>query len=346
VKRVAHWRNDINDVQVHPLYQLARVLAGDPGEQLELAGPVFLLSMDDVLEGVAHDYLQDVVAGATDDYVYMVLLLCILVLSIVAEAAFWATRGRGSHLETELSRAVDSKATAEALRGQLATLTLSGTALAWGESVEFIKERKGIATPDFVLRRASASLFVECTTSKRKAAEPNLLEKVSSALAHAWNEKRKKFDRNEYQPGVVTVDLSGLPVDRGIGVHLRTDLVERRDLVIAAGRTVSVGISHARSDFELMLHESQVRGLVAVAASALNSKFAKDNQILGIYAHYGQNVAVDARSQAIQRPIRGTLYWAGDPRSPEFELALRIAVPPVSNEVPAGRLPPVYVQLV
>lgn len=348
VKLVAHWRNDLADAQVHPLYQLARVFDGDPGDFLELKGPVFLLTMDDVLEGIAHEYLNTVVGGASADYEYTVLLLCLLMLSVISEACFWATRGRGSHLETELARAMDSNGTAEALRGQLATLTLSGTALAWGETVEFINERSAekIATPDFVLRRASASLFIECTTSKRKAPEPNDMDKVSAALAHAWREKRAKFARPEYQPGVVTVDLSGLPVDRGVGVHLRTDLVERRDLSIAAGRAVSIGISHARADFELMLHESQVRGMVAVAASALNSRFARDNRIVGIYAHYGQNIAVDARSQAVQRPIRGTLYWAGDPTGPEFELATRMAVPPVSNQVPSGQLPPVFVQLV
>jgi hypothetical protein len=116
--------------------------------------------------------------------------------------------------------------------------------------------------------------------------------------------------------------------------------------VIGAGRTIAIGVSHARDDFELLTHESQARGMVALAASALNSRAAKDRKILGIYAHYGQNVAVDARSQAIQRPIRGTLYWSGETSLPEFELALRVAVVPVANSVTVGRMPPVFVQLV
>jgi len=348
VKRVAHWRNDIEDAVVHPLYQLARVLDGDPGEFLELPGPAFLMTLDGVLEGIAHEYLNTVVDGASEDYEYTVLQLGILVLSVVAELCFWATRGHGSNLETELNRAVDTKTTFEALRGQLATLSLSGSALSWGYAVEFIQERPAekIATPDFVVRRAGASLFVECTTSKRRTDVPNDLGKISGALAHGWNEKARKFGRAEYRPGLVTVDMSGLPIDRFVGVHLRTDLVERRDITIAAGRSVSIGISHARADFELMTHESQTRGLLAVAASALSSMLAKENRILGIFAHYWQNVVVDARTGAIHRPMRGMLFWSGEIDGPDFDLALRVVVPAVSNEVPESRVPPILVQLV
>jgi hypothetical protein len=302
--------------------------------------------MDEVFDGLAHEYILN--TSLSDPYVDAIMGLSVVGLGVVAEACFWSTHGRGSHLENELARAFTSVETVKALRGQLATLTLSGHALAWGEAVEFIPERskEKIATPDFVVRRGGTSLFVECTTSERRSTTPNDLEAITAAVARGWTEKKKKFGSEEYRPGLVTIDISGLPVNRGAGVALRTALVDRHVMPIDAVRKMTFGISRARDDFELLVHESQTRGLIAVAASALGSRAAKENDIKGLYVHYGQNVVVDTRSGVISRPIRGTLFWAGAVRDPEFDLALRVAVPAVGNDVPEDMMPPIFVQIV
>jgi hypothetical protein len=50
---LAYWRRDL-DAAIHPLSQLGRVLQGDPGDYLEYPGPVFLLTFNEILEGITH----------------------------------------------------------------------------------------------------------------------------------------------------------------------------------------------------------------------------------------------------------------------------------------------------
>ncbi len=339
--KLAEWKNDIDNPVAHPLSTLENILVGQPGEFLEF-GPMLPLTITEVIEGAAHEYFTQM-AERDEDYLAMLALLSLLALSAVAESCFWATLGTGSNLRVELGRVFSGDPTD--LRGQLATLSLSGTALAWGEHVEFVSESRS-PTPDFLVRRASDVLFVECTTSGRICKTTNDLSAMGDAIARAWNEKRVKFEEREFQPGLVTVDLSGIPVDRKAGVHLLTERVSKHTVTLGPGRVLTIGISDARSDFELMTHENWTRGPIALASTALNSKYAVEHNILGLLTHYGQDIVIDGRRRSVHRPIRNMLFWRGDPHSPWFDMALRVALQPVSNHVPEHRIPPVFVQLV
>src|SRR5690242_2154866 len=55
---LAFWRNDL-DAANHPLSQLGRVVRGDPGDYLEYPGPVFLLTLDEIFEGITHEYVVE-----------------------------------------------------------------------------------------------------------------------------------------------------------------------------------------------------------------------------------------------------------------------------------------------
>jgi len=350
-EKIIIWRLGSNNLPANStsevsFEQLEQVLNGFPGNDLDFCGPYFFLTIDQIFNGLQYECQRKDYKIELEIYRRMLLRLCLVVLSLIAEICFWATRGKGAQLEKELGRALSSSGTAKALRGQFATLALAGTAFAWGEQVEFIDEKAGVKTPDFVIRRACHSLFVECTTSQINETKPNNLEQIRKSIARGWLEKSKKFSEDKYRPGLVTIDLSGSPIDRFAGVNISTGLVNRVNIPIAVGRTISIGIYDAISDFELMTHECQNHGLIAVAARALHSKIAQDNHILGIYVHYGQNIIVNAIDGAIYRPIRGILYWSGDLASEEFKMAICVAIPPVSNQIPEHIIPPIFIKLV
>src|ERR1035438_1244212 len=223
-KGLANWRDDLNAMD-HPLAQLGRVLRGDPGEHLEYQGPVFLTTVNDVFEGITHEYLVgewDLTKDGTT-----LLGLCAVALAAIAQTCYWATKSQSAHLDTELERLFRKRENREALRGQLANLILAGQALGWGAQVEFISE-SGASTPDWSIGIDAKKLYVECTSASAQATSFNNADQIRAALARGWNDKKHKF-ASQFRPGLISCDISRLYVSREHHTVLNTALLERVD---------------------------------------------------------------------------------------------------------------------
>lgn len=334
---LGQWRNDF-DPSRHPLAELGRVFKGDPGAHLEYRGPVFTLTMNEVLEGLTIESIVSEWDLADESCALGLLGLATLVLGAIAEVTFLASSASGANLHTELSRVFSKADNRPSLRGQLANLILAGQALAWGCKVEFIPEQSG-KTPDWSASDDKAKLWVECTSRQTTVRPMNDHVATQEAIARAWEQKRGKFGER-CSPGLISVDVSGLFVSREYGTILKRDskLLLRHLLHLPSGKDRHVGVYDATKDLDMMIHESHERLMVGVAASALHSAAALKADIRGIVIYHGQEFAVDVPRRAISRPQRGVLVWRGAATDPHFTLALKLAQPalplPASSQVP------------
>lgn len=344
-RHLAQWRGDL-DPSVHPLSELGRVMSGSVGNYLEYRGPVMQLTLHDVLEGITHEEIVREWNALDARHTKMLMGLAMTSIGAIAQAAFWATRASGAHLDRELSRLFQAKGNREALRGQLANLLIAGRMAAWGLAVEFIPESH-VKTPDWSASNGSASIWVESTSVARKAEGVNNKAETQRAIADAWNAKCQKFDLAT-SPGVIAIDMSGLFVDREFGAILRRDatLMPKVDMPLPAGAKRTCGIYVTRNDIEMMARESENRDFMALMSSALRSKAAKERGIKGIYTYHGQEILVDTIHDSISMPQRGVLAWSGDTDDPEFPLVVALCNPPFPNAVPNGTVAPIFLHLV
>ena len=102
-QHLAFWRRDL-DATAHPFTQLGRVLQGDPGEFLEYRGPVFVLTFNEVLEGITHEYVAPEWDLNNPRAARFFISLAAIVLSEISITCYWVLRAQGTHLDTELQR--------------------------------------------------------------------------------------------------------------------------------------------------------------------------------------------------------------------------------------------------
>ena len=184
------------------------------------------------------------------------------------------------------------------------------------------------------------TLFVECTSRSTRAPTLNDSTALARAIATAWSEKRAKFVDERYRPGLVTLELSGQPIDRGFGQLLIQALVRTLDLDIPGGAKREISLYSSKDDTEFMASESIRRGLIGVLASCLWSREALERDIRGIALHYDQEFWVDTRAGgSIRRPQRGLLVWRGGIDA-SLMLAVRLSEPaiPTSTLTPSVHL--------
>jgi hypothetical protein len=349
---LAQWRGDFKYDAGHPMAQLGKVLAGNPGDHLEFRGPMFLLSYHEVLEGITIEYL-------TGDWDYknpvaarIFLGLATVMMGEIAQTCYWAAKGRGSNLNEELER-VFGEGNREALQGQLANLTLAGQVMSWGHPVEFITEPKrkknekaDLTTPDWVMGDQTGQLYVECTCFKREAEKMNDLQMLTEAISRGWQEKAKKF-HDQFTPGVITLDVSSIFLDREFGRHFRRELFTAWSLDLPHGRRRDVGAYGLGEDMELLQHESFSRGLLGALASMLHSTEARKRGIKGFLIYQGQQVIVDTLRGSIMLPRRGMLTWRSeDWDEPILRKAITLCVPACPLEMPPDIRPPIHLYLV
>ncbi len=317
LQNLAEWRGDFRYDPAHPMAHLGRVLRGDPGGQLEYRGPVFTLTTHDVLEGLTQEYLEGDWDHADRRTARLFLFLAAALLGDIAQACYWAAKGAGSNLDVELGR-LFAKDNREALPGQLANLALAGQVMTWGEPVTFIPEPKkkagdeeaDLTTPDWYMSGGSLPLYVECTSFKRNADTMNDLEELSEAVRRGWKAKAEKF-HDQFRPGVVAVDASGVFLDREFGRHFQEDLFAPWSLGVPGGQR-DLGAYALGDDTEMLQHESFARRLLGLFASILYSKEARDRGIRGVLLAQGMQVVVDTCRHAVVLPKRGVLAWRGE----------------------------------
>ena len=347
-----NWRTNI-DHQTHPMARLGRIVNGDPGPELEYAGPHFLLTISEIIEGLTNGLVIGEWRLERDPQRARILMaLVVSCLGALAMTVFWATRGYGGHLHEELRRVFRRTTNPDGLRGQLANLFLAGHALSWGNRVDFVSEGGGQETPDWKLSRVFPSheelhLWVECTSVKRPLdAEMNDRNALRRAVAKAWAEKNTKF-HDEFRPGIIGLDMSAIFINLEFGTHFALPLITHRQLAVPDGGARTCGIYNARSDWELMARESLNRDLLALFASALHSQAAIDNDIKGLLIYFGQAVLVNTVTGHIQRREGGALGWSGSESDSAIDLALSLCNAPIANSPPQeGRDPQFSLYLV
>ncbi len=337
---LAYWRRDL-DAGIHPLAQLGRVLGGDPGEHLEYRGPVFLLTFNEILEGITHEEVVEDWDLADENAATTLLSLGTIVLSEIAAAVYWSLKANGQHLNTELTR-LFGPANRQALVGQLGNLILAGQVASWERQVSFIPEGDA-PTPEWSVNCGQRNVFVECTTYQRILVEMNDDERIKDAITTAWNAKRGKFTVQN-SPGVISTDTSGIFVSRELGTLLMSDHCHRIDAPLPDGNVRAIGVYDLRNDWELLQQESMNRQMLGVLASALHSSAAQTAGIQGFMAYQGQQVVVDLVNQVFRIPKRGFLVWRGDPNDPDLlQILVALNQPPVARQVAADRQPPVSI---
>lgn len=341
---IAIWRGDIVEPADHPLSHLGRLMAGNPGEHLEYKGPVFQTTIDRVLEGLTHEYVMQEWHLENENQALMILALCCVCVGVVAQTAYWAVRGHGDNLGTELARTFRQPDCLRALRGQLGNLVLSAQALSWNLVVSYIPEA-AVPTPDFTVRTGDHVLWVEATSVDTTVALTDDRAALRQAIATAWSAKHRKFSLQS-SPGLITVDLSGIYVSREHSAILKRASVQRHNMALPTGGQRCIGVYPARDDLEFLAVESYNRDLIGVLASAVHSSEAIQRGIKGVIAFYGQEIWVDTINQTINRPQKGLLVWRGNVDEPEFQLACQVAQPAIPSPVPANMLPPIWVHLV
>ncbi|MGO8899275.1 MAG: hypothetical protein ACLQU5_13155 [Isosphaeraceae bacterium] len=340
---LAFWRNDL-DATVHPLSQLGRVVSGDPGDSLEYPGPVFLLTVDEIFEGITHEYVVGEWDLADPGPAHMLIALALLAISEIAMTCYWVLKGEGTHLDTELRR-LFGPGNREALIGQLGNVVLAGQVCGWQNRVEFMTEGDH-PTPEWVIRRGGRSLFIECTSYKRNAELVNDEKPIRDAIVTAWREKRGKFTP-AYSPSVISTDISGLSISREFGTLLMPSLCRRIEMATPTGLPRHLAAYDLRYNWELLQQESQNRHLLGVIASALYSSRAHDNGICGFMAYQGQQILVDLVNDTFRVPKRGFLVWKGEIEDADMEhLLVSLNQPAHRREVPVGVRPPLSIFLV
>ena len=340
---LAFWRNDL-DAAVHPLSQLGRVVRGDPGDYLEYPGPVFLLTLDEILEGITHEYVVEEWDLANPGTAHTLIALALLAISEIAITCYWVLRAEGTHLDTELRR-LFGPGNRAALIGQLGNVVLAGQVCGWQTRVEFLTEGDN-PTPEWVIARGGRSLFVECTSYKRNAELVNDENQIKNAIVTAWREKSGKFTA-AYSPSIISTDISGLSISREFGTVLMSSLWRRMEMVTPTGLPRHLAVYDLRRDWELLQQESQNRHLLGVIASALYSSRARDNGIRGIMAYQGQQVLVDLVNDTFRMPRRGFLVWKGEIEDGDMQhLLVSLNQPAHRREVLTDVRPPLSIFLV
>lgn len=250
-QHLANWRGNL-DAAVHPISHLGRVMRGDPGNYLEYKGPLFLTTINEILEGLTYEEIMGEWDLNDEQSARMLMGLGLVAMGTIAQAAFWALKGKGTHLDRELSRIFSKKDNREALRGQLANLDLAGRMAAWGHDVEFVPEADD-KTPDWKVVAGGSELWVECTSVDRNIESVNDHSAIGKAVADAWRNKSKKFG-GQFAPGVIALDMSGLYVSREYGTVLKKDkdLLLKGEVSIRGGKKRTCGVYAARDDVELM----------------------------------------------------------------------------------------------
>jgi hypothetical protein len=213
-----NWRTNI-DHQDHPMAHLGRIINGNPGDDLEYAGPCFLLTIGEVIEGLACPLIM-AEWNLNDSQPRAMLFMALVVscLGSIATTIFWARRGSGGNLNEELRRVFRRKTSREELRGQLANLVLAGQVLSWGHRVDFVAEANAQETPDWQVRLATLpqngpQLWVECTSVGRPPfSQMNDTAALRKAVARAWHEKKGKF-HGGFRPGIIVLDMSAIFVN-------------------------------------------------------------------------------------------------------------------------------------
>jgi len=244
----------------------------------------------------------------------------VLVLFELAQVCYWSAKGLGTNLDRELERIFRTGATRDDVRGQLANLILAGHALSWNQRVEFLAEQKTDTTPDWCIRSDRQTLWVECTSYGRTAQDTNDLEHIRKGIVAAWEGKHSKFS-SACSPGVISTDLSPVPVTREFGAFLLPQHLLCLEIHLSCGHRHCFRVYNSREDTEHMCHESRDRRLLGVLASALRSRQAKERGIKGFLAYQGQQILVDTVKGRLMRPKRGILAWAGDIEEPELGIA-------------------------
>jgi hypothetical protein len=324
---LATWRNDLDDIGTHPMSFIGRTLKGDAGGHLEHRGPVFSATISDVLEGLAHEHVMEEWNYGDERSVRVLMTLGFTCVAAIAITAFWATQGSGSNLASELRRLVSIRHDRHGLRGQMANLVLAGNALAWGLKVSFVGEEKSEKTPDWCAsletKETEARVWVECTS-----VEPpptfNDHAALREAIAAAWTEKTPKFTERRYQPGILTLDVSRIFLNRSFGTYLRRDLIRSISLRLRDRREHAFRVYDTTGDLELMAEESWHRNVLAVLASALHSHAATNNNIKGLGIYFGQVLWIDIRTGAVARPEGGLLAWRGSLHDEDLKVALAL----------------------
>ena len=173
-EKLAIWR-DTFEIDAHPLTHLASILDGDVGPDPGFRGPMFLTTIDEVLEGFTHDFLTEKVWDlGKKPHAEMFAGLAVAALYEVAQCSYWALKAPASaQLRDELRRLFSKKDNRQALRGQMGNLVLAGQVLSWGHRVAFEPEVHGQQTPDWSVVPGKRKFWVECTSVKRKVSSDN-----------------------------------------------------------------------------------------------------------------------------------------------------------------------------
>jgi len=341
-QHLAYWRRDL-DAAIHPLAQLGRVLQGNPGDHLEYPGPVFLITFNEILEGITHEFVAPEWNLDHPRSAETFVALAAIVLSEIAVTCYWVVRSNGTQLNTELTR-LFGPANRNALIGQLGNLVLAGQVCSWDCQVAFIPEGEA-PTPEWAVSRGAGRVLVECTSFERVAEQVNDTQSIRTAITTAWNAKRVKFSGGD--PGIISTDISGLFVSREFGTLLSADLWERIDATTPAGHPRHLGVYRLAQDWELLQQESQNRQMLGVITSALYSREAEQRNIRGLMSYQGQQVAVDLVNGVFRIPKGGFMVWRGGLDNDDLtHILVALHQPATPRTIPHGRATPLGLFLV
>ncbi len=337
------WRRDFNP-PVHPLSQLGRVLQGHPGEFLAYPGPFFLLTFNEVLEGITHECV--VPEWDLNDHrtAHFFIALAAVVLSEFAITCYWVLRTNGQHLDTALQR-LFGPANREALVSQLGNLVLAGQVCGWGNHVDFIPEGD-TPTPEWSVTNGARRVFVECASYERLSEQVNDDQRMRTAIRTAWNAKHVKFT-GQTEPGVIATDVSGVFVNGEFGALVPSDHYRRLHVSTPTGAGLHLGVYVLPDDWELSQQEAQNRPMLGVIASALYSGDARRRNIQGFLAYQGQQIVVDMIHDVLRIPRRGFFVWRGERNDPELErILVSLHQPAATRTVLLGNVVPLSLFLV
>jgi len=265
--------------------------------------PLLFAPLPQLLDTIAQ-HKNDIDFDHGNNYSYVMSIILAL-YGIIGKSICYLTNQTSNSIlnnqyETEIKRLLTKP---DQFISEFFLFYITGLLASGNYPIEFVPERgnNGGQTPDLMVKVQNRQIYIEATA---KRPEPDntvdAFEKLSREINEAINEKKSKFKDKKYQPGMITIDVSTIPItSRGTSI--------KRDLIRQLSTNGNVYVHELWKDWEYFSDVKNKLTPQVLLAEQLNSESFKKNQIDFVWIGQTMSVVINFLEPSIYFPRRHLL---------------------------------------